>query len=48
MTGEQATENFKKAAQLVREARYQEARKVELLESDRRVIEARIAKAISR
>mgnify|MGYP001023450139 CR=1 FL=1 len=48
MTGEQANANFQKAAQLVREGRFQEARAVELLDSDRKVIEARIAKAISR
>ena len=38
-----ATENFNKAAKLVREGRYQEAREVELLKSDRNVIEDRIA-----
>lgn len=35
MTGEQAKANFQRAAQLVREGRYQEAREVELLKSDR-------------
>ena len=40
-----ATENFNKAAKLVREGKYDEARSVELLKSDRNVIEERIRNA---
>ena len=45
MTGEQASENFKLAAKLVREGKPDEALAVLLLPSDRDVIEERIAKA---
>lgn len=43
MTGAQALHNFTLAAKLVKEGKHEEARAVELLPSDRKVIEARIA-----
>ena len=43
MTGEEARVNFEQAAALVKAGRYEEARSVELLPSDRKVIEQRIA-----
>ena len=46
MTGDAALQNFKRAAKLVAEGKHDEARKVELLPSDREVIEQRIAKAL--
>ena len=43
MTGEEASAAFYKALSLVKEGKYEEARAVELLSSDRVVIERRIA-----
>lgn len=45
MTGEQALAAFNAAAALVKAGRYDEARAVDMLESDRNVIEAKIAAA---
>lgn len=46
MTGEEANDAYQKAAQLVKEGRYDEARAVQLLVSDRAVIERKIAEAL--
>lgn len=43
--GPQALAAFKQAAQLVKEGKYEEARAVNLLSSDRKTIERRIAEA---
>ncbi len=48
MTGEQALTNFTQAAILVIAGKYDEARAVEMLPSDRSVIEAKIAEHIRR
>lgn len=47
MTGEEANAAFHKALALVKEGKYEEARAVEMLLSDRTVIEMRIAKSVA-
>ena len=44
MTGPQALEAYKRALALVAEGRYEEARAVEMLPSDRKLIEDKIKK----
>ena len=44
MTGPQALEAYKRAFELVAEGRYEEARAVEMLPSDRKLIEEKIRK----
>lgn len=44
-SGQQARESFETAAKLVKEGRYEEALAVNLLPSDRKVIESRIQAA---
>lgn len=41
-SGQQAREAFEEAARFVKSGRYEEARQVKLLPSDRKLIEARI------
>lgn len=45
MNGQQNREAFETAAKLVKEGRYEEARAINLLPSDRKVIEGRIQAA---
>jgi len=47
MTGPEAIAAFNRAAELVKAGKYAEARAVEMLPSDRQVIEAKIAVAAS-
>ena len=46
--GEEALAGFNQASRLVKEGKYDEARKVDLLPSDRLVIERRISEAQKR
>ena len=48
MNGPESLAAYNKAVALVKEGRYDEARAVELLPSDRAVIEKRIAQAMTR